>query len=175
MNGEIIVSLVSYGVVGLGGLLAYFSYSLLRKEQSKDEPRTQVLSSIKFYLGFSFALCLTGLASEYMKSDDEDLSQIKNQIFEKEKEIVMLRDRLSEAQSKIGESRAVMSSLLNLKQGALKDIEDVAGKTLVNDDRLRRFRTTLERIDSQMLETIGKLSAVSPNNPMQPTANAQTD
>lgn len=175
MNGETIVSLVSYGVIGLGALLAYFSYSLLRKEQSNDSPRPQVLSSIKVYLCFSFALCLAGLASEYLKSTSEDVGPISAKLTEKDLEVELLKNRLNQAQSKIGESRAVMLSLLNLKQGALKDIEDVVGKTFVNDDRLKRFRSSLERIDRQMLEAIEEMNTGTPNNSMQPTANASAD
>ena len=60
-----IIRILSIGTIGLGFLLAFLAFTLLRKEQSIDSPRPQMLGSISRYMIFSFALCMIGLSSEW--------------------------------------------------------------------------------------------------------------
>jgi hypothetical protein len=59
-----VARILSFGTVGLGFLLAFLAYQLLRKEQSVEHPRENILKAINYYMMFSISLCILGLASE---------------------------------------------------------------------------------------------------------------
>jgi len=61
MISETVVEILSYGVIGLGFLLALLSYRLLAREQHRDSPRKNILHSILIFMVFSIILCLVGL------------------------------------------------------------------------------------------------------------------
>jgi hypothetical protein len=60
-------SILSYGVVGLGFLLALLAYRLLGREQQKELPNRSILVAIHVFMIFSAVLCVIGLGSEYLK------------------------------------------------------------------------------------------------------------
>ncbi|MEN8167570.1 MAG: hypothetical protein ABFR65_08870 [Pseudomonadota bacterium] len=59
--------ILSYGVIGLGFLLAVLSYLLLLKEQKLKDPRPPMLHAINRFMMFSIVLCSIGIASEIAK------------------------------------------------------------------------------------------------------------
>lgn len=59
-----IVSILQIGTVGLGFLLAYFAFRLLRKEQEKAEPRVKNLRATYTFMLFSLLLVILGGAFE---------------------------------------------------------------------------------------------------------------
>jgi hypothetical protein len=69
--------ILSYGAIGLGCILAFLAYQLLRNEQAMKQPRIQMLTSIYVFMVFSLALSAIGFATEYAK--DKEIAQIKEQ------------------------------------------------------------------------------------------------
>jgi hypothetical protein len=59
--------ILSYGVIGLGFLLAFFAYRLLSSEQKKETPRKQMLKAIQVFMVFSIILCIIGFGAEILK------------------------------------------------------------------------------------------------------------
>ena len=57
MSFEDVIDILRLGVIGLGFLLAFFSYRLLSKEQGKKEPRLSIIKPIYRYMVFSLVLC----------------------------------------------------------------------------------------------------------------------
>lgn len=64
MENVDVVKILGYGVTGLSFLLAFMAYSLLVKEQKKQEPNEAFLKSISKFMKFCFLLALLGLTSE---------------------------------------------------------------------------------------------------------------
>lgn len=60
--------ILSFGVIGLGFLLALLAFWLLYKEQQKANPHKSMLTAIYAFMAFSLLLCLAGLASEFLRS-----------------------------------------------------------------------------------------------------------
>lgn len=58
-------SILSYGAIGLGFLLAWLAYRLLLKEQGLVKPRSSILSSIYMFEGFAIVLVIIGAILEY--------------------------------------------------------------------------------------------------------------
>ncbi|WP_439366008.1 hypothetical protein ACNJYD_08780 [Bradyrhizobium sp. DASA03005] len=58
-------SILSYGAIGLGFLLAWLAYRLLLKEQGMVKPRSSILSSIYMFEGFAIVLVIIGAILEY--------------------------------------------------------------------------------------------------------------
>ena len=58
------IDALKYGLIGLGFLLALFSFWLLLSEQGKEHPRKQILTAIYVFMAFSVILMGFGLFSE---------------------------------------------------------------------------------------------------------------
>ncbi|HWZ84125.1 MAG TPA: hypothetical protein VNW47_15965 [Terriglobales bacterium] len=65
MAGIDVVKILGYGVLGLGFLLALLAYRLLSKEQGRQTPSPDALHGIYVFMGFSLALCILGLVSQF--------------------------------------------------------------------------------------------------------------
>jgi len=61
-------AILSYGVIGLGFLLALLAYFLLLREQHAKEPRESILAAINRFMIFSLVLAGLGLTSEVARS-----------------------------------------------------------------------------------------------------------
>ncbi len=68
MNNLNVIQILSYGVIGLGFLLAFLSYLLLRTEQKRSDPRKVMLRSIHLFMIFSIILTVVGLGSEGLRN-----------------------------------------------------------------------------------------------------------
>jgi hypothetical protein len=60
--------ILSYGVIGLGFLLALLAYFLLQREQRAVEPRRSILKAIKEFMIFAVVVGCLGLAGEIARS-----------------------------------------------------------------------------------------------------------
>jgi hypothetical protein len=58
---------LSYGVIGLGFLLAFLAYRLLTREQSRKAADPNVLRATYVFMFFSLALTCLGLVSEFLR------------------------------------------------------------------------------------------------------------
>ncbi|KOY86042.1 hypothetical protein AD998_07685 [bacterium 336/3] len=63
-----IMQVLSYGVIGLGFFLAFFSYKLLLEEQKRNEPRRSIIRSIYLFMVFSIVLLVLGVTNELWKN-----------------------------------------------------------------------------------------------------------
>ncbi|WP_162600985.1 hypothetical protein [Paraburkholderia sp. C35] len=74
------IEVLKYGVIGLGFLLAYLAYRLLRKEQEQrgDRPRPHLVRAISYFMVFSIVLVGLGFISElfFPHSCDEAVSSL---------------------------------------------------------------------------------------------------
>ncbi len=85
-------NILSYGVIGLGFLLAFLAYRLLGREQQNTEPRRSILVAIHVFMIFSVVLCIIGFGSEYLRSRPstatvEEIGNLKAQLGQKQKEL----------------------------------------------------------------------------------------
>ncbi len=62
-------SILSYGIIGLGFLLAGLAFRLLNKEQNKKTPSQIIVRSIYAFEVFCIVLVILGGTNEYVKSD----------------------------------------------------------------------------------------------------------
>lgn len=62
-------SILSYGAIGLGFLLAWLAYRLLQKEQGVHTPRLSILRSIYVFECFSIVLVIIGAVLEYTNNE----------------------------------------------------------------------------------------------------------
>jgi hypothetical protein len=60
------IEVLRYGVTGLGLLLAYLAFRLLRIEQARVDARDDMLKSSTRFMVFSFLLCALGLLSQFV-------------------------------------------------------------------------------------------------------------
>jgi hypothetical protein len=64
MGGLDVVKILSYGVIGLGFLLAFLAYRLLAQEQRREQVRSEALRSIYLFMAFAVVLCLVGILGQ---------------------------------------------------------------------------------------------------------------
>ncbi len=84
-------NILSYGVIGLGFLLAFLAYRLLGREQQNAEPRRSILVAIHVFMIFSVVLCIIGFGSEYLRSRPtaetaKELNNLRGQLDQQKKE-----------------------------------------------------------------------------------------
>lgn len=77
--------ILSYGVIGLGFLLALFSYRLLSIEQKKENPRRGILKAINTFMAFSIIMCSVGIVGEIVKNNSDKISSDKTSNLDKRK------------------------------------------------------------------------------------------
>jgi hypothetical protein len=56
--------ILSYGVIGLGFLLALLAFWLLKNEQQKRHPSTDMLTAVKGFMIFAILLCVIGIVGD---------------------------------------------------------------------------------------------------------------
>lgn len=89
-----VYKILSYGAIGLGCILAFLAYQLLRKEQDIIQPRQQILTSIYVFMVFSLVLSTIGFVTEYAK--DRKISEIKSQLNSERNKNLEVANSLSE-------------------------------------------------------------------------------
>jgi hypothetical protein len=62
-------SILSYGAIGLGFLLAWLAYRLLQKEQAVATPRQSILRSVYVFECFAVVLVIIGAILEYTNNE----------------------------------------------------------------------------------------------------------
>ena len=95
-------NILSYGVIGLGFLLAYLAYRLLGREQSNAIPRRSILIAIYVFMVFSVCLCIIGFGSENLRN--RPTAAVAN-------EIKALHDQLDQKQDEANTISAINNQL----------------------------------------------------------------
>jgi len=90
--GEInVFKILSLGAIGLGCVLAIYTFVLLKKEQAFKQPRQRILNAIYIYMIFSLTLTGIGFFREVRKDKSEaEINKLKQQ---NEGEISKLREQ----------------------------------------------------------------------------------
>ena len=114
MINETVVNILSYGVIGLGFLLALLSYRLLSNEQKRDVPRKSILNSILIFMVFSVLLCLVGLWGTALE---------RNGNKDSESLVESTKDSFDIYFSKLRKKHAHASKPLQFKYGKLDELE----------------------------------------------------
>ncbi len=60
-----VVEILKFGAIGLGFLLAFLAFLIIRKEQERESPSKTVLNITKFFMVFSLIIVLLGILSEF--------------------------------------------------------------------------------------------------------------
>jgi hypothetical protein len=76
MTNVDVVQILQIGVIGLGFLLALLAFWLLRNEQHKQEPNSQILKNVSIFMFFSMVLCVIGLAAQLLPETHFDKQRI---------------------------------------------------------------------------------------------------
>ncbi|WKL47909.1 hypothetical protein Q1W71_23540 [Flavobacterium pectinovorum] len=63
-----IVEILKIGSIGLGFLLAFMSYQLIKREQEKEKPNALFLKSAQVFMFFSIVIMALGILSEFIKT-----------------------------------------------------------------------------------------------------------
>jgi len=74
-NSINIIEILSFGIIGLGFLLAFMAYRLLALEQNRARTRGNMLRAVYFFMAFSIVLSIIGFASEILRDDDSSIEQ----------------------------------------------------------------------------------------------------
>ncbi len=136
--------ILSYGVIGLGFLLAFLAYRLLTREQQRDEPRPSMVRAIYTFMAFSLFLCVIGFGSEFSKSN-ANLEFLEEQAKSAEK----LGQENQRFREELASIKASMTSLLDVKLGVLAAIPR-------NHPETKAIAESLEKIDSSLQKLLGE-------------------
>src|SRR4051794_16451161 len=90
-------NILSYGVIGLGFLLAFLAYRLLGNEQRKPQASKSILVSIHVFMIFSILLCVLGFASEYFRGGNSS----SGPDLEAKKQVADLHKQIEEVQKEL--------------------------------------------------------------------------
>lgn len=119
---------LKYGAVGLCAILALLSYFLLQREQSKDNVRDNMVSTIYVFMAFSLVLAIMGFGSELYTSSVNTIHQEEIQAIEnKHLELVQdYRQTLSNINTQMNSKVAIekcVNSNSELLRNAIANIE----------------------------------------------------
>ena len=134
-----IYNILSYGAIGLSCILALAAYSLLRKEQDKERPRKQILTSVYIFMSFSLLLTILGFFRENVKDKNNlELESNKNTNAEKLKS-----------------ARQIVRVLLDQKEGKVRQLAELTINDSLNYyQTLKNIVLDLSKLDSAMTEVI---------------------
>jgi hypothetical protein len=95
-------NILSYGVIGLGFLLALLAFRLLGNEQRKDQPSKSILVSIHVFMIFSILLCVLGFASEYFHGGKSSLTSDQDATNKLNEQVALLQTQVGAQEKDLG-------------------------------------------------------------------------
>lgn len=153
------IEALKYGLVGFGLLLAYLAYRLLRKEQSNERSRPDLVRAIAWYMVFSFGLCVLGLLSELLIPREcgvatatlETLSRSVSDLMETD------RNEVRDLRSKSAHLRADAALKWGKDQEGWHGLDDEANKL---DARIDKEEDRLEELLGHVVQAINAARTV---------------
>jgi hypothetical protein len=143
------VNFLAYGAIGLGLALAILAYRLLAKEQQRDAPvRRPILTAIYVFMGFALVLAAGGFASEYLKSDAPSTSALR-------KELAELQEKHRKVESGLNNSRTLMLSLMDLKDGKVERLRQLDPKSPEFVPLVLEIQSDLTQLDRSLRAALG--------------------
>lgn len=134
-----IVDILRFGANGLGFLLAFLAYLLLRQEQGKQRTKDAMLKTINTFMIFAFLLGVSGFASEYLrfKSNPEASQKLESQVNE-------LQRSLENAQQNLQEYKEFYNHTQTSAESARKQISTVLAILPLSDDRKKSITDLID-------------------------------
>ncbi len=117
-----VVAILRYGSIGLGFLLALFTYLLISAELKRTEPRGSVISVLKWFMIFSIFLLIIGAIASYF-DNSKTIDRLRNEILEHSGGTNTLTDKLSTLQSQLGESDSTINELQGNIESLKRDLD----------------------------------------------------
>lgn len=186
-----IFSLLSYGAIGLGCILAVLAYRLLRREQDTKTPRKQILTSIYVFMAFSLALSALGFVGEFfkdsadtessnqleskvselekaevkwkenIKSEEGTITELTNQLNDKETRLATLQEQFNEFRTLLAKSHGELGKLMEQKTGKLTKLQELDASDPSFKSLFEAFADDLRNFDESMKTTINALDLPS--------------
>jgi hypothetical protein len=129
-------SLLAYGAIGLGCILAVLAYFLLRREQDQQKPRKQILTSVYVFMAFSLVLTCLGFGAELWK-DSASRNSKSGQ-------------RITEVQGELTNMRNIMKVLMDQKVGKVTRLKQLTPSDPSYAALVAEIQADLERFDNAM-------------------------
>jgi len=130
-------SILGYGAIGLGFLLAYLAYRLLLKEQSRDITRDSILRAIYIFEAFCVVLVVLGSVLQYSNNEDKAMAgsvSDKNKTIyaelESTKESLAAAQRRVQAAGACETSLGAYTSVYSRQSDAIKNANAIVDKVL---------------------------------------------
>lgn len=103
---EVLPTILEYGLTGLAAIIVLLAYRLLQQQNSKDEPHSAMLRTIKGFMALGIVLALISAGSNYIElSKQGQREQVKGKLAE-------VRDSLSALRETTSEERRALNRLI---------------------------------------------------------------
>ena len=150
------VNFLAYGAIGLGLALAVLAYRLLAKEQERDAPaRRPILAATYVLMGFALVLAAGGFVGEYLKSDASSISALRQELAEKTSLLSELQEKHRKVESGLNNSRTLMLSLMDLKDGKVARLKDLDPKSPEFVPLVLEIQSDLTQLDRSLRVALG--------------------
>lgn len=165
---SVAAQILSYGVVGLGCVLAILAYRLLSLEQDRVAgPNAEMLRSIYIYMGFSLLIAGIGFGSEMWGTKDRaaEIKRLSNELDAKAKEFASSMDAKSKEYADslavktkeyndLNDKLSKQNKVLTEMQSSVGALVDAKGILLATTD-IAQAKAGLEQMDARIREALG--------------------
>jgi hypothetical protein len=125
-------SILGYGAIGLGFLLAWLAYRLLLQEQRVREPRANILKSIYFFECFCVVLVLFGAVLQYFDNTNRSNAFVlSNKITALESELQSTKSNISGLQTRAESAGQCEAKLAEYASINLKLFQSITNSTSI--------------------------------------------
>jgi TolA-binding protein len=166
-------SLLAYGAIGLGCILAVLAYFLLRKEQDQPKPRKQVLTSVYVFMAFSLTLTCLGFGAELWKDSasrdskttSAKVTELKGEIEKRNKSLTELQQKhvqsaqkLAQVEQQLKNTRQIVKVLMDQKAGKVSRLGVLTPSNPSYAALVAEIQADLARIDTAIADAIKESS-----------------
>lgn len=131
-------SILGYGAIGLGFLLAYLAYRLLLKEQTQSVPRDTILRSIYIFEIFCVFLVILGAILQFTNSADKSsAASLLDKNKGLESELTSTKDSLAAAQVRVKGADVCKSKLTQVTSVNSAQRDTIMGAMAIIDKVLK--------------------------------------
>jgi hypothetical protein len=157
-----VVKVLSYGVIGLGLLLAVMAFTLLQREQAKADSDDKILRSVRTFMAFAVVLCVIGVVAQFLDQSKKirdleaekaklatEVDRLTAEIKPKDEAIEKLKGDATNHKVRDAQLRIQLKSIL----GAIEDKEtaELSNLTGITDEGTKlRLKTITSRIKEQL-------------------------
>lgn len=141
---------LKYGAIGLSFLLAFLSFGLLTKEQSKKIPNNKIINSIYIFMSFSLILSVISFGLDYFK--ENNTNKVEMSKIDQNKKIFETQAKLRDIQKDLSNTQRGISNMINAKSGLIDQLESI--KT--SDEDTKKFFDKIIKNLKSIDETIKK-------------------